>query len=387
MGTFSNDGYKRERLEDFQLEITEGYKLIFGDNIDMSGDSQDGQIAAIMAEIFSNIDQDVESIYKSFDPSQSQGTSLSILVLLNGLTRKAKGFSTVTISVTGTDSTIIPEGKIVSTSDSGERFVISAPITISGGVGTGLAIAELSGAVQAVASTLTIIETPVTGWATVTNPSDANVGQEEESDQDLRIRRRKSTAILARNVVEAIFAKLLDIETVIAVKVLENVEDEFDEETGIRAHGIRCIIQGGTDEEIVDVIFDNKTGGSPTDGTIKSSKVNSQGQNIEIRYDRPTDSNIYITIDVTKFADYPIDGDDQIKQEIVNYFETEETSLTIGDDVIASEIYRPAYRVQGFSSSGLRIGTSASPTESDDIVIDFDGLARFDTSRIIINEV
>ena len=388
MGDFSNNGYSRDRLEDYFQRIKDGYKIIFGENIDLSPDSQDGQIVGILSEIYADLDQFAEAAYKSFNPQESQGTSLSSLVLLNGIRRKDATSSNATITCTGTNGTVIPAGSAVKTSDSGERFIIDFDISISSGTGTGSCTAENTGAVQALAGTLTVIDTPISGWESVTNNNDADLGNDEETDAELRTRRRKSVAISARNVVDTIFAQLSNLENVVAVRVLENVEDEDDPTTGIRAHGIRCIVQGGDDEKIANTIWLNKTGGSPTDGDQIVNITDSQGAEQEIRFDRPNDVAVYIDLTVQKFDNYPADGDDQIKREIVDYFENDpETAVSIGDDVSYNEIFRPAYRVDGFSASSLKIGTSSPPTGETDISINFDELARFDTSRINIYTV
>ena len=216
MGTFSDLGYERTRLNEFQQLIEAEYKLIFGDNIDLSGDSQDGQIVAIMSEIFANLDEGNEFIFKSHDPNQAQGTPLSTLLTLIGTTRKDESKSKVGIDVTGTNGTVIVAGKIVKTQGTEEKFTIDSDITIAGGVGSGTATAVNSGAIKADAGTLTIIDTPVTGWVSVTNPLDADLGQLEETDQEARIRYSQSTSRTGRNMVDTLRALLLEIEDVSA---------------------------------------------------------------------------------------------------------------------------------------------------------------------------
>ena len=84
---------------------------------------------------------------------------------------------------------------------------------------------------------------------------------------------------------------------------------------------------------------------------------------------------------------YTADGDDQLKDQIISYFETEPSSLLqIGDDVVYTEIYRPCYRVPNWVAKGLKLGTSPSPTGEVDLSIAYDSRARFDTSRINILE-
>jgi uncharacterized phage protein gp47/JayE len=387
MGTFSNDGYARERLDEFLQEIIDGFKTIFGENIDVSADSIDGQIIGILAEAFSDLDQNVELISKTCNPAEAAGNQLSTLVTINGIARKDATYSTVSIDITGVNGTIIPAGSIIKTSDeAANRFIIDSDITISGTTGSGTATAENAGAVIALTGTLTVIDTPKLGWQTVTNPTDASLGQEEESDAELRVRRKQSVSISARNTIESIAAELINLDGVTEVKVLENVTDTTDD-NGIRPHGTLSIVDGGDDTEIRQAIWDNKTGGSPTDGSDIGNIVDSQGITQEIRFSRPTDVDIYIDVTIIKNSSYPADGDTQIKQSIVDYFESDvDNKLGIGDDVEHTEIYAPIYQIQGFKVNGLRSGKTPDPTGQVDIPIAFNEFARFDTGRINIIE-
>jgi uncharacterized phage protein gp47/JayE len=52
-----------------------------------------------------------------------------------------------------------------------------------------------SGAVAALAGTITTINTPTRGWTSVTNPAAATVGAPAETDAELRIRQGQSVAL------------------------------------------------------------------------------------------------------------------------------------------------------------------------------------------------
>lgn len=127
------EGFNRKRLADIKAELEASYKLIFGDNIDVTPQSVFGQIIGIHSEREADLWEQSEFVYNAFYPSTAQGTSLSSLVTLNGITRQEATKSTVTIACGGTNGTIIPAGSIVSTSDTKEQFVSLVSGTIIGG--------------------------------------------------------------------------------------------------------------------------------------------------------------------------------------------------------------------------------------------------------------
>lgn len=387
MGLFSDDGYVRERLDEWQTKLKNIYYSTFGSNIDLSDDTLDGQLIGANAEAFSNQDQQVEFVSKVCDPAQAQGSYLSTLVKINGIERSGATFSTTTLSITGTDGTIISAGSLVRETTNDEKFATDNEVTIASGVATVTATAENSGAIIATSGTLTIIDSQIAGWSTVTNNNDATLGKDEESDADLRIRRRNSTAISSTGNVEAVSGALLAVDGVTSSIVKENETGSVDAD-GISAHSIACIAEGGTAADIAETIYNKKSAGCNTFGALTETITNSEGFDKDINYSRPTDVDIYIDMDVRQLSGYPTDGEDQIKAAIIEYFENDsETRLLIGDDVIYSEIYNPINTVDGVSVVDLTVGVSASPTGKVDVTIDFDELARFDTSRISITIV
>lgn len=222
MAELTAEGYRRKRLSEYRAQLEAGYKAIFGDNIDLTNDSPDGQVIGIAAEEYSDLDQALEYVYNAFDPQASGDVSLSKLVLLNGINRKEATNSTSDVDLTGIAGVIVPEGSIIKTSDTDEQFTLDADVTLTGGSGSGTVTAVNTGAISAIADTLTVIATPISGWSTVTNPTDATEGQDEETDEELRLRRSLSTASSARSVVDAIFGALSELDNVTGVAVLEN---------------------------------------------------------------------------------------------------------------------------------------------------------------------
>ena len=94
---------------------------------------------------------------------------------------------------------------------------------------------------------------------------------------------------------------------------------------------------------------------------------------------------IYVKVTLTKFSDYPGNGDDLIKQAIVDYAEgrlVADRGFSVGDDVIYSELFTPINSVVGQQVDSLFIGISPSPAGVSSLPIDFDEVSSWDTSNI-----
>lgn len=81
-------------------------------------------------------------------------------------------------------------------------LLVDVPVVLPASVVVGVdgtvmatATCSVSGAVAALAGTITEINTPTRGWVSVTNPAAATVGSPAETDAELRIRQSQSVAL------------------------------------------------------------------------------------------------------------------------------------------------------------------------------------------------
>lgn len=380
-------GFNRKRLDVLLAEINEEVRAIFGDNINLSPESPDGQINGVVSESNANLWEIAEASYNAFNPSAASGTTLSNLVQLNGITRLEATKSTVLLTISGTTGTSVPAGSLVSVEDSEYTFVTNSTVVIGvGGTVDVNATAEDTGPIEASIGTVTVIETPVTGWDSVTNAAAANVGTNEETDGELRARRQRSVAAASQAIVDAIFSAVADIDGVTQVVVLENDTNATDA-NGLPPHSFNVIVEGGTETDIVQAIWLKKPAGILSFGTTTSQAIDSQGISHDISFSRPTTVDIYVTVTLTTGPEYPINGDALIKQAIVDYANGELVAgrgFFLSDDVIYTRLYTPINSVQGHEITDLRIGLSASPTGTANIAIAVDELANFLVDNIVV---
>lgn len=247
--------------------------------------------------------------------------------------------------------------------------------------------AQETGPVQAPSGTLTVIETPVTGWDSITNPSDADpLGENLETDPAFRFRRLEEIAIAGRATIEAIRSQVLLVEDVTAVVVFEN--DSFVTDVdGRPPKTVDIVVENGDDTEIAEKIFDVVAGGIATIGDVTEVVTDSQGFAQTIKFSRPTPVSIWVEVDLTVDSnEYPIDGDAQVEAALIAYGD----GLGIGRDVVvhgSDSLECSISEIPGITDIVFRVGKTASPTTDDNVVIEPREVADFDTSRTTVTQI
>tara|TARA_R110000744_G_scaffold20470_1_gene53726 strand:- start:1439 stop:2611 length:1173 start_codon:yes stop_codon:yes gene_type:complete len=381
------EGFSRKRLDQLLSELDDEMKAIFGDNFNVSPESPDGQINGVVSESNANLWEIANESYDAFNPSAATGVSLSNLVQLNGITRLSATSSNVELTITGSNNTFIPKGSLISTSDASDQFSTDTDITI-GLSGTVLVQASsiLEAPVSALAGTITNIDTPITGWTTVTNIIDATLGTLEETDVELRSRRERSVAKTSQSVIDAIFAAVANVDGVTQTTVLENDTNSVDG-NGLPPHSFNVIVSGGDDTDIGDQIWLKKPAGITSHGSENIVIQDSQGLDHTMRFDRPTLVPIHVEVGLTTNPEYPTKGDDLVKQAIVDYANgnlVEGRGFFLGDDVVYTRLYTPINSVQGHEITTLKISKIDPPTGVINIPITAGELAEFTIANIDI---
>jgi hypothetical protein len=180
--------------------------------------------------------------------------------------------------------------------------------------------------------------------------------------------------------VEAIFRAVSDLDEVTEAQVYDNVTSTTDAD-GIPAHGIWVIadaaVGAAIDAAIAGAIFDTKGAGIAMKGGTTVAHTTELGYSYDIKFDRVIDKDVWIEVDLTTDSNYPADGDDQIKQAIVDYFGgifeladgTFAAGFGTGDDIIYSRLFTPINSIQGHEVGALRIGFTVSPVGTSTLPI------------------
>lgn len=274
------------------------------------------------------------------------------------------------------DTIVILKEDIFTRSD----FTVTSNLVITKGYKTGSLQAEELGDVEAEANSLNVIDTPVLGWDTVTNPLAASPGNELETDEELRLRFRNTKFERSTNILDSLYSALINVSSVESVTVYENDTDVTDG-NGLPPHSLMAVVLGGESEEVANAVYLNKPAGISTIGDTTVEIIDSQGFPKDINFERPTPVPIYIAINLTTDSSYPADGDDQIKAAIINYAQE---FFKVGADIVYTRLYTPINEIQGHQVDSLFIGTAPAPTGEINIPIAFTEIGSFSTVNITI---
>lgn len=386
-------GFSRKRLSDIIAEKDAAVKAVFGPDINLNPQSPEGQINQNSALSDDQLWQIAEDSFNATDPDKATGIALSNLVKINRITRLEATATRVVLICTGTIGITISTGQLVSNSATLQVKTLSSFTFDGNGNATVAAdLVDIStglpqfGPIPIGVGVLTTIDTPVTGWDTVINPAIGVEGRLREDDGPLRIRRANSTAAASQNIIEALIGAVGDVIGVTTSTVLENDLDPVDV-NGVPGHSFEVIVTGGLDVDVGDAIWTNKPTGIGAAGTDSVIINDSQGLPHTIKFTRPLNLDIFVDVTLNKRPEYPADGDDLIKQAIVDYSNgllVSGRSFSVGEDVIFSELYTPINVVDGHDILDLRIGLSASPTGVVNIPVAIREISLFTIANINI---
>ncbi|MGA4909485.1 baseplate J/gp47 family protein [Klebsiella sp. G23-653] len=365
--------------------ITGYFQQIYGSDAYLDPDSKDGQMVALVALAIHDANNTAISVYRSFSPATALGDALTSNVKINGITRRAATNSTVDLLLTGTVGTTITNGSVRDTNS----VIWNLPATVVIGTdGTVVATATCtnSGAVAAVAGSVNGINTPTRGWASVTNPLAATVGIAAETDDELRVRQSQSVALASLTPFDAVDGAIANVEGVTRHKLFENDTDTTDA-NGLPAHSISAIVEGGDATEIANTIRSTKGQGVSTYGTTAVIVTDKYGNPYTIRFSRPVDVPIYVSITIQALTGYSSEVGDEMKAAVAAYI----NSLAIGDSVLLSRVYSPANL--GVVSGGnaryydimeLLIGRTAEGVAAANVVLAYDESASCSVDNIAL---
>lgn len=353
--------------------ITGYFQQIYGSDAYLEPDSKDGQLVALVALAIHDANNTAISVYRSFSPATALGDALTSNVKINGITRRAATNSTVDLLLTGTVGTTITNGSVRDTN--GMVWNLPATVVI-GSDGTVVATATCanSGAVAAVAGSVNGINTPTRGWASVTNPLAATVGVAAETDAELRVRQSQSVALASLTPFDAVDGAIANVEGVTRHKLFEN-DTETTDANGLPEHSISAVVEGGDATEIANTIRSVKGQGVSTYGTTAVVVTDKYGNPYTIRFSRPVDVPVYVSITLKALTGYTSDIGDEMKAAVASYI----NSLAIGDGVLLSRVYSPANL--GVVSGGnaryydimeLLIGRSAESVAAANVTVVYD---------------
>lgn len=379
-------GYEALRGDDFITSIRDEYETLLsglGIPYDLGWDRDYflGQITAIVGVAIGDLSEGTQLIYDQFSLNNATGVQVDDLLQIVGLKRRDAFASRVTVTITGTPSTVIPllsqirGGGI----DDNLLWEIDESVIIGGG-GTvsALFVATETGPLPGAAGTVDDIVTPVTGWDSVTNPTDATLGDDIETDTEAKLRRADSLSIGGGNSTSALRAALMGLSGISAAVVLDNKKDYPVTNNGVYLlpHSVAVIIYPNSlttaeKQSVADTIYRFMPVGIQLNGEdeeISVIKANGQAELIVFNYAGETEITVSVAISAeTGYTE--ADFYTTVQGIVEDYFD----SLSVGQPARRLAINKLIAEVVGIASSDILldgIAADAVPSFADRLVID-----------------
>lgn len=404
----TDTGFDRKELDDLRDDINALFIKRFGDGIDLDDSQTPGMLAGVLSEADDTLEKLAQGVYNSFFVLKSSGANLDDLAAELEVYRKPAVNAYVELQIDGyvdPDSpTIIPEETQFSTPD-GQVFSTMSDTTItqqatyvdSGGNtqpledddGNALgrqivqaAAIETGTASNVMPNTIINPEDSIDGFYAVTNPSAATGGGDPETDDELRQRVLANRLNTPNSTPDGIQTAIKNLSGVTDVRLINNNTMSADS-YGNPAKSVHLYVIGGADADIIQTYFDYLPPQSNTIGSVMGTATDIGGRQYIVAFDRAETVPVFIKVDIhiddTKFD--TDNGPASIKTNIVNYFDT----LGMGDKVLYSKLFAPAYSPVGVTDVALTLGTSLDKlTEADVSVSDFQ-LAVTNSTNITVN--
>ncbi|WP_175788104.1 baseplate J/gp47 family protein [Burkholderia cenocepacia] len=315
--TIDANGITAPTYADIYAYLQAQYQAIYGIDVYIDPDSQDGQLLAVFARAIADVNSVSIGIYNSFSPSKAVGAGLSSNVKINGIARQVASYSTADLLIVGQAGTTITNG--IAKDGNGNQWALPSTVTIPpAGEITVTATCLTIGAIAALAGTIDQIGTPTRGWQTVNNAADAAVGAPVETDAALRQRQTVSTALPSQTVLEGIVGAVENVSGVTRLAAYENDTNLVDS-NGLPPHSISLVVEGGDATAIASAMAVKKTPGGGTYGTTPITVLNRYGMPITMRFFRPTDAPIAVAISLRVLQGYTTATGEAIQKEVSDY--------------------------------------------------------------------
>lgn len=344
------DGLQTKTLNEIVTDLENGFRNIYGADINLDQNSPDGQMINIFAQALVDLRELMTQIYNSFDPDRAVGRSLDERVPINNIKRRGGSFTILAIDIT-VDETVELQGLDAAFNsvdgtgytvqdNAGNQFILIDSVTLTTGTTSLNFRAKQIGLVE---TTVDTIQTPVTivlGVTEINNPTGPlELGENQETDAELRLRRQRSVAIASTGYLNGVLAAVLDLDGVTDAKIYENVTNVVDAD-GIPAHGTWLIVEGGANTDIANVIYAKKSYGSNMKGAVEVDITTASGATFTAKFDRPVAEDLYIRFNIQP---YSVDAEfdlPTIKQYLVDNLDYE-----IGEFAETSEITAKAREI------------------------------------------
>lgn len=386
---FTREGLTVDTFDEIHTELKDGYREIYGEDLDLSQNTPDGQRIGLSAKMELDLQSFLAQLYNNLDPDVATGSLQDIILKYTGTTKSPASKSSAVVTISTDRTLTLPAGYTVKDTAS-QEWITEQESALSIGDTDIQFVASKYGAVSALQNTITEPVTIVLGVISINNADAAIVGRNEETEEEVRIRRNKSLGNPSYSQVGSVTAKLYEITGVLDAVVYENDTDIYDSVRDIDAHTIWIICDGGSNSQIAESVTKQKTGGTGLKGSEVSTFIEllvrpdgtEQIYTHIVNFDRPTDVVLYVRASARRrVTGQPVDTD-LIASKI------SERTFRIAELLQAAELYADGYQAgTNFVLYDMEVSTDGVLWTDEEVDPGFGGRFTLDVGNITITEV
>ena len=364
-------------------------KNIFGQDLYLGTDSQDYQYISTFAVKINDTLQAIQFAYDSRGPSTAIGSGLDGLVKLNGIKRNPQTlqamYSTCIVTLSGLPNTTINNGIVQDINKYKWNLPASVTIGTAGTVDVTVTC-QTPGPITANPGDISKIATPTYGWTSATNAFAAIVGVATETDSQLKSRQSISTAQPSLTVLEGLKGAIAGVSGVTRSKVYEN-DTSIVDSNGLPANSVTSLVEGGTDADVAQAIFNKKGPGCKANGTTSVNITDKYGDVTPIGFYRPNYVDVDIVLNVHKLTGYTTSTTTAIQTAVAAFL----NSMKMGvNDVPVNNLFGPALSAQNlaspiFSVTSITAARHGGVQGTADIITVFNEALRGNVAYITVN--
>jgi uncharacterized phage protein gp47/JayE len=385
----SSTGFIPYTLSDILTDLQTDEQALIDPQLNVDATQPIGQINGIFAARLAEVWEILSVLYGSRNPFDAEGPLLDGLLNATGVRRQQATASVAAVNCALNAGTVLPAGvaAVQAPGATAQWYLVTSYTAGATGTYTLNFACNQLGAVSAPANTLTQISTPITGWTSATNATDATVGTNRESDAAYLARQQVTVTEGGAANDDAITKAVRAVSGVITAKTYSNRTSSTDA-NGTPAYSYQVLVWDGVsplaaNNDIAQAIWNSGPAGINYYGATAGTATDSDGNSRTVGFTRATVKTLYVSVTLTKDSTYPSDGDTQVKNAIVA---KANATLTLGSTVYDLPLRAAALSIQGVLDVPVcNIGFTASPGSNANLSVGTFEIAVADTSRVVIS--
>ena len=270
----TTEGLSTQTFAEIRAEIVADLVAIFGPSINTLPSTILGQLVDIWSELESIEQQALLALWRAQDPAAAEGVALDHLAFNTGSVRKGPLPSQVEGFIETSGATTIPAGSLFRL-DTDDSVWSTAAEVIAPGAGSFAArlVCTTNGPIPANAGSTWTVVTPLPSLVGFTNPDDdAEIGRNQESDEDFRRRRSVELFAQGQGPLAAITAVVSKVNGVEYVRTYHNPATQPTDGNGIPFKAFNVVVlpqpaSAEVEQAIYDAIWSATGAGGEAYGT------------------------------------------------------------------------------------------------------------------------